>query len=254
MLSSGSLGVKSQKKKFFLLLSKTFGLFTKCIFHATTEDEKSAIQNAYGINTKVIVAQNLPEKKNIPFYKKQKEDNQLKLVSIARVAPEKNTLYALEILRDVKAQIIFDIYGPIYNKEYWNKCKSVINQLPVNIVVNYKDALKHDKIDKTLKNYHVLFLPSTGENFGHIIIEAMSNSCIPLISDKTPWKNLEQKNIGFDLSLNDKEKYVEAIEKLALMDVDELNLISKAANLYATNIINDKNIIEDYDKLFQLNN
>ncbi len=253
MLSKGSLSVKKNKKILFLIMAKLIGLYKKCTFHATNNSEKEDITKVF-ITNKIIVAQNLPERKIISFQTKQKEAGKLKLVSVGRIAPEKNTLYALEVLKKVTSQIEFDIYGPIYSNEYWDKCKNVINLLPSNIVVNYENVLEHDQVDKTLKNYHVLFLPSTGENFGHIIIEAMINSCIPLISDKTPWKGLQVKNVGFDLPLDKMLMYSSIIDKIALMDVNKINEMARNAHYYATDIINNEKLIEDYHKLFQLNN
>jgi glycosyltransferase involved in cell wall biosynthesis len=189
MLSQGSLGIKKNKKKFFLQLSKKLSLYKNATFHASNEQEKSDIINAFGENYAIKIAQDFSEKKDIPFQYKERTSDQLNLVYIGRIAPEKNTLYALEVLNDVKSNVTFDIYGPIYSKEYWSKCEAIIQKLPSNITVNYKSILDHSKIDQTLTNYHVLFLPSTGENFGHVIIEGMINSCIPIISDKTPWRN-----------------------------------------------------------------
>ena len=254
MLSEGSLNVKSTKKKIFLILSKAIGLFKNCTFQATNKSEKKDIENNLGKRYNIKIAQNLPEKKQIDFHRKQKNQNTLNLFFIGRVAPEKNTLYALEALKNVTQKVTFDIYGPIYSNDYWNKCKTTINQLPPNIVVNYKGVLNHQLIDKTLKNYHVLFLPSTGENFGHAIIEAMINSCIPLISDRTPWCNLETKKIGFDISLKDSNLFAKTIDKLAIMGDAELNVFTKNAHQYAVDIINDKKLIEDYYKLFHLTN
>lgn len=254
MLSEGSLGIKSKKKQVFLMLSKIIRLFNQCTFHATNSLEQKDIKNIFGKNTTITIAQNLPERKQIPLQIKQKEINALKLVFVGRIAPEKNTLYAIEVLKNVTKKIVFDIYGPIYSDEYWNRCKIAINQLPTNIVVSYKGVLDHKMIDNTLKNYHVLFLPSTGENFGHIIIESMANSCIPIISDRTPWRNLDRKNIGFDISLENKKYFAKTIDKLALMNSQELNTLAKNAHQYASNIINDKKLIEDYYKLFQLSN
>lgn len=253
MLSKGSLGVKSTKKKIFLTLSKIICLFNKSTFHATNNIEKKDIEATFGTNLNIKIAQNLPEKKLLKYHSKQKEQNCIKLVFVGRIAPEKNTLYALESLKDVQQNVFFDIYGPIYSSEYWNKCKTAINQLPDNIVVNYKGVLEHELIDETLKSYHALFLPSTGENFGHIIIEAMSNSCIPIISDKTPWIELENKKIGYDISLKNKKIFSNTIEKLALMNEDQLNILTKNSHQYAFDIINDKKLIEDYYNLFQLN-
>jgi glycosyltransferase involved in cell wall biosynthesis len=250
MLSEGSLSVKSHKKKVFIQLMRTIGLFSQTTFHATNENEKNDIVKAFGKNIKVVVAQNLPELKNIAYLPKQKEVGQLKMIFVGRVAPEKNTLFAIEVLKNCTQQIELDIYGPIYNQDYFEECKKAINQLPTNIVVNYKGILNHGLLDETLKNYQVIYLPSTGENFGHSIIEGMTNSCVPVISDKTPWQNLENQNVGFDIDLAQPNQFTETVDNLAKMNIDEINLLTKNAYSFAQNIITDNQLKEDYDKLF----
>lgn len=251
MLSKGSLGVKKAKKGIFINFIKWVGLFKKITFHATTDEEKQDIENTFGKQTTVIVANNLPEQKAYSFIEKKKTENSILLVSVARIAPEKNTLYAIEALKNCKSKVSFDIFGPIYNQDYWSKCLESINNLPTNINVNYKGALPHHEIDAMLQQYHALFLPSTGENFGHIIIEAMANSCIPIISNKTPWQNLEQNNIGFDIDLSIPENFTKSINKVALMDEITFNKISKNAFHYAQQITNNQSLIKQYQQLFQ---
>jgi glycosyltransferase involved in cell wall biosynthesis len=250
MLSGGSLSVKSHKKNIFLSIIKGIGLFNKTIFHATNSDEQNDILKNFGNTTKVIIAQNLPEQSHLSYNPKEKVVNHLKMVFIGRIAEEKNTLFAIEVLKKCTQNIELDIYGPIYNQDYFEKCKNAINQLPTNIVIKYKGVLNHNLLNETLKNYHVIYLPSTGENFGHSIIEGMCNSCIPIISNKTPWKNLEQKAVGFDIDLNQPNKYTETIDILAKMEQKEFNKISKNAFNYSQNIINDNQLKEDYNKLF----
>jgi glycosyltransferase involved in cell wall biosynthesis len=254
MLSSGSLSVKSHKKKVFLVLVKGTNLFKKTTFHATSKNEKNDIEKTFGNNIKVVIAQNLPENKTNTYKAKTKLNNELKMVFVGRIAPEKNTLFAIQALTKCKQKIELDIYGPIYSQEYFNECEKAINQLPNNIVVNYKGILNHELLNETLNNYHVLYLPSTGENFGHSILEGMSNSCIPVISDKTPWQNLEQQNIGFDINLKQPNKFSETIDKLAEMDELQLNEMSKNAYDFAQTIINDVKLKEDYIDLFNDNN
>jgi len=254
MLSTGSLDVKNKKKKLFLSIAKSLRFFNKCDFHATTQEEKEDIISTFGNKSNVLLAQNLPVKKTLPFKAKDKLENKLKLISVGRVAPEKNTLFAIDVLKEVKQNVSFDIYGPIYNQEYWNKCQRSINQMPGNIVINYKGVLPHEELDQHLEKYHVLFLPSTGENFGHIIIEAMMCSCVPIISDKTPWKNLENIKVGYDLPLTDHMLFATKVDKLAKFSKEEFNIFSANANNYATQVIENKKLVEEYHKLFQLKN
>ncbi|MCW8967554.1 MAG: glycosyltransferase, partial [Flavobacteriales bacterium] len=118
--------------------------------------------------------------------------------------------------------------------------------------VNYKGALPHDEIDTTLQQYHALFLPSTGENFGHIIIEAMANACVPIISDKTPWRNLATENVGFDINLANLKQFTTTIDKLASIDETTFNEMARNAFLYAQQVTNNQLLIEQYKQLFQL--
>ena len=252
MLSKGSLNVKKAKKRTFINFIKWVGLFKKITFHATTDEEKKDIENTFGKQTNIIVANNLPEQKTNSFIEKKKTINSILLVSVARIAPEKNTLYAIETLKNCKSKVTFDIYGPIYNQDYWNNCLESIKNLPINIEVNYKGTLPHYEIDSTLQQYHALFLPSTGENFGHIIVEAMANACVPIISNKTPWKDLATNNIGFDIDLITPENFAKAIDTLALMDEKTFNKMAENAFHYAKQISNNQSLTEQYKQLFQL--
>lgn len=251
MLSKGSLSVKSFKKKIFLKLIIGFGLFNKTLFHATNKSEKEDILNNIGGNTKVVVAQNLPENKSNLFIRKPKSTNNIKMVFVGRIAPEKNLQYGIDLLKYCKNNIELDVFGPIYSKEYYQQCLNSINLLPSNIVVKYKGVLNPDMLDKTLEEYHILYLPSTGENYGHSIIEGMINSCIPVISNKTPWQNLEEKMIGFDIDLNKPKIFSESIDKLAEMNNEMILEYAKNAFLYAESIINNPKLKEDYNKLFK---
>ena len=86
MLSEGSLSVKNRKKDFFLRIMKLLKFYKKTLFHATTLAEKNDILNKINAN-KVIVANNLSEKKEYQFVSKIKKENNLKLVYIGRIAP-----------------------------------------------------------------------------------------------------------------------------------------------------------------------
>lgn len=250
MLSQGSLAVKSKKKKFFLTFFKFINYFNDVIFHATTLDEKQAIENTFGKYIKIHIAENLPQTKKGSFLKKLKIENELKIISVARIAPEKNTLFAIEILKNCKEKIQFDIYGPIYNQIYWDDCLKAISNVPDNIKIQYNGILNHNDLEKTLNDYHCLLLPSTGENYGHIILEAMQYSCVPIISDRTPWRNLEIQKIGFDISLDDTLIFSEKIDLLAKMNNEEFQIWSKNSYQLGSNKSSCENLIRDYKKLF----
>ena len=58
--------------------------------------------------------------------------------------------------------------------------------------------LKHEKIREAFDMHHLLLLPTLGENYGHVIRESLAiNNCPGIISNKTPWENFQENNIGF---------------------------------------------------------
>lgn len=251
MVGESALSIKKTKKKFFLRASKLTGLFNNVVFHATTSTEAKDIKTQFGEKVKIKVAANLPKKEmNLPFLNKIKEQGFMKLVNIARIAPEKNLKYALEVLKNVKGKVEFDIYGPIYHSEYWKECMALIKTMPSNIKVNYKQSIESDKIPGLLSAYHFMLMPTRGENFGHIILESLAASCPVIISDQTPWRNLKNKKTGWDISLSNPAEFTEIIEKCIEMDQQEYDQWSENAFLFAREVINDKEVLEENKKLF----
>ncbi|RLD74904.1 MAG: glycosyl transferase family 1, partial [Bacteroidetes bacterium] len=200
-----------------------------------------------------IIAPNLPSKIKTAFTKERiKEEAVLKLISIARISKEKNTLYALQVLTDTNysGKIKFDIYGSIYQQDYWNKCLEIIKSLPANITIKYKGEINNNIVLKTLQNYHFLFLPTLGENFGHSILESFSAACPVIISDQTPWINLEEKKIGWDIALAGTDKFVKTIQYCINMGQEEYNQLSSNAYEFAKSFASNPEIIEQSRKLF----
>src|SRR5699024_12053972 len=111
---------------------------------------------------------------------------------------KKNLDYALETLMNCRSNIEFDIYGTLEEIGYWEKCKEIIETLPINIHVSYKGELNNRKVINTLSNYDLFYFPTKSEKYGHVISEALQASIPILISDQTPWKNLAEKKYGWE--------------------------------------------------------
>ncbi|WP_282039384.1 glycosyltransferase family 4 protein [Saccharicrinis aurantiacus] len=253
MLAQSAIAVKGGKKRLFLRLCKLAGLYRNVIFHATNIKEEQDIYRSIGTKTKVCIADNLP-KKELPVQKNiEKEKGSLKLVSLARIAPEKNTLFAIERLAELPQDIgtlSFDLYGQIYDAEYWKQCEKVISQLPSNIKVTYKGTVEASLVGETIQQYHVLYMPTRGENFGHVILESLSTARPVLISDQTPWRNLEQEKCGYDLDLNNKSAYTNALNSLLNMEQDSFNIWCDGARKRAVQFVENKDLVEGYRELF----
>jgi glycosyltransferase involved in cell wall biosynthesis len=252
MLAESAIRIKKQKKKFFLRAVKVLRLFNRVVFHASTLEEQKDIQRQLGKHVRIRIAGNLPAKE-LPERNtdREKKPGLLRLVSIARIAPEKNLLYALKVLSRLRdLNVVFDVYGPVYDELYWKLCKDEIAGLPTNIVVNVKGSIAQENVPQLLLQYHFLFMPSRGENFGHIILQAMTAGCPVILSDQTPWRELSTRELGWDIPLASEERFGEAIRTCEQMNQETYRKLSDTAFAYAKKYVQDLEVVDQNRKLF----
>jgi glycosyltransferase involved in cell wall biosynthesis len=127
----------------------------------------------------------------------------------------KNLDYALRVLSAVNRPVEFDIYGPKEDPAYWAECECHIAKLPAHVRVNYKGAVENSRVREVMSSYELFFLPTRGENFGHVLLEAWSAGLPVLTSDQTPWRSLADAHVGWDLPLDDPERFSQQIDDLA---------------------------------------
>jgi glycosyltransferase involved in cell wall biosynthesis len=163
----------------------------------------------------------------------------------------KNLLFALKVLRTVSGEVTFDIYGPLENKEYWNECEKVIGTMPHNIRVRYMGSLEHQRVLDVFAKNDLFFLPTLGENYGHVICEALSAGCPVLISDQTPWRDLHEKGVGWDIPLTDAETFRAVLQQCVDSAEDCYSELVIRASEYACKALSDPAIVEENRTLFR---
>ena len=156
----------------------------------------------------------------------------------------------IDSLSALEKPMHLDIFGPIYDLSYWNKCLESISKLPDHIKVDYKGVLDSEEVPLTLSKYDFFVLLSEGENFGHAIIEAFSVGLPVLISDKTPWKDLESKSVGWDVDINSQSKIVDSFNKAIEMTDSNYQNWSLAAFEFALEFSQNPSLIEQNKALF----
>src|SRR6201987_363274 len=252
MLGEGALSLKSKKKNLFINLSKLSGIHKNVIWHATSEQEAEEIKKTFGSSAQSHLASNLilpPTKQRTDY---SKNVGELKMCFISRISKKKNLLFALEILKSVDTgKVIFDIYGPAEDFAYNQDCANFAKHLPKNITVNFKGDLQAMEVENVLKQNHLFFLPTLNENFGHAIVESMLNGCIPVLSDQTPWKNLKNNGLGWDLPLADKTAFIAALREAILMNEAEFKMQSVKIQQFALSNSTNPAHIEAYRQLFK---
>lgn len=222
----GALGQKRLKKVIFVWLAKAMGLYRGVTWHASSQFEASDIEKVMGVPAGAIhTALDLPTKGAVPrpepLLREVNVQGRLNIVFLSRLARVKNLKYALEILGKVTAQVDFHIYGPMEDPNYWEECRRVIERLPANVQVKYLGSVAPYDVLTVFNRYDLFLFPTTGENYGHVIAEALTSGTPVLISDQTPWRNLAADGLGWDLDLRDLAGFVEKVERLSRLNLEE---------------------------------
>ena len=92
---------------------------------------------------------------------------------------------------------------------------ALIAALPPHVRVQWHGETPNEGVVAAMAKTDLFFLPTAGENFGHAIFEALSSGVPALISDQTPWRQLEAAKAGWDLPLAQSDRWVAAIDGFA---------------------------------------
>jgi glycosyltransferase involved in cell wall biosynthesis len=252
MLAQSAINVKRGKKEVFLKVARWLGLYQQVMFHATNAREADDVKRVLGKRVKVMVADNLPGVLAPSPATIHKLPGKIRLVALARIAPEKNSLFALQCLMNIpqSIQVELNLYGQIYDSGYWIDCQNVIAQLPAQVNVNYMGMVPADEVNGILAAHHALLMPSQGENFGHVILECFMAARPVLISDQTPWRGLEDNQSGWDLPLDHPEHFTNTIIKMAKMGQEEYDEWCNGAYGMAERFVNNERVLEGYREIF----
>jgi len=254
--SPGALSLKRFRKIVYLQVARWLGLYSNVLWQASSEYEANDILRnlqsfsqvdvapdlAVGtgqwlkqVDSEVAIASNVSEKNAVSIGgRNRKVPGRLRAVFVSRIARKKNLKAALIMLAGLTGDISFDLYGPLVEPDYWEECKRVIAGLAENIKVNYCGEAKHSAVSQIFFEHDLLLLPTPGENFGHVIVEALSSGCPVLISDQTPWRKLEDAGVGWDIPLGDLSEFRAVLQKCVDSDDAWYAALSSRAVRYAS--------------------
>lgn len=237
--SKGAIALKARKKKSFMTLALPFGLYDDLIWKAVSSDEKEDIVREIGERGEILIAANMPPRTILENFKIEskppKKSGEAQFVFLSRISPKKNLKFALELLKTVSGRAIFDIYGSIEDEKYWAGCEKLIEKLPETVKVNFQGAVSYEQVAETFGKYHFFLFPTFGENFGHVVIESLAAGTPVVLSDQTPWRNLEKENIGWDLRLEEISIWRNVVRRCVEMSETEFYEMANSARSFAVN-------------------
>lgn len=269
--SAGAICIKKWRKRTYVALARKAGLYADVLWHASSKFEEADIHNAFHSGESIAVAGPIAVRARDTEPKLQimtaldlpgsaspapdprerlKSAGAIRLVFLSRISRKKNLDKAISILSAVSGDVKLDIYGPIEDIAYWKSCRELIAQLPPRIEVRYRGEVRHDRVHHILSEYDALLFPTRGENYGHVIREALSAGCPVIISDQTPWRGLEELGVGWDLPLQDTERFRSVIQTCIDMHPAAFAKWTARAHAYGARLATDPQIIVQNQKLF----
>jgi glycosyltransferase involved in cell wall biosynthesis len=253
--SPGALAIKHWKKAPYKWFASALGLYQDLTWQASSEHEWEDIRRAMGaIAQQIFVAPNLPSVSQGEVLEHSEPTSQngdpLRIIFLSRISPMKNLDFALRVLVRLKVPVHFDIYGPVGSEPYWRQCRALMAEAPPNVSVRYCGAVDHSQVSRILGAYDLFFLPTRGENYGHVIMESLTAGTPVLIADTTPWRHLERDGVGWDLPLDDEQQFADRIHDAAQLSNEAFGLWRKRVRCYARDRLDKSEEIVANRRLF----
>lgn len=264
--SSGALALKPLRKALFIKIARATWLRDSLTWQASSGQEARDIHRSLSVdengaaNGRTVIAANIvvaPDLIDCDIASSvagsrgaETKTPMLRACFLSRISPMKNLDYALRVLTHVSAAVRFTIYGPCEDRPYWEICQALIAKLPSNVEVVYSGEVESDQVVNTLATHQMLILPTQGENFGHVIFEALCAGLAVLISDRTPWTDLAERGVGWSLSLADAPGFARAIDEAAGWTGEQWANCRTRARQLASTFSHDRSGLEANRRLF----
>lgn len=226
----GSALEGSRIKRYYIsIVGKCFGEYAT--FHATSAEERELIRNHVGKGAKVVVIPNyieLPEQLEretsaVPYFLFVGRVTRIKaldrlILGLAQSKLFKQSGYGLKIA------------GP-NQKNYQHELEELIKENGLQDRVKFIGNVFGQEKFQLYANAHFSCLLSHSENFGNVVIEALSQGTPVIASTGTPWQVLNDRQAGFWID-NSPEQIASCIDKiLSLTDGHYMEMRSNAREL-----------------------
>ena len=222
--SPEAMKIKQTKKIVYRQTAKHLGLYDDLLWKVSTPREKLDLLRAAPARRlspdSIHVAYEISDAIASTGPHVEKESRSVKLAFIARMSEMKNLHFLLQLLQEIRGEVQLNLFGPVAETDvaYWERCKTLLPQLPGNVKVEYRGSLDHSAVPQVLHDHHFFVLPTRGENFCHAAVESFVHGTPVVLSDATPWTKLSELYAGFDISLNDRRGWTTALQKCVDMD------------------------------------
>ena len=219
MLEPWSLRWHKRRKSFlrWLVVDKII-LSARCLI-ATAESEHNNLRLLFPKSRVEIIPNGIPKRTKKERLEKSREF-QKTVTYIGRLHPKKgleDLLYAWK-----KANLSdwrLKIFGPA-DEGYRNVLSRIITQLCLGESVSLHQEVDEDQKWQLLEDSDIFVLPTYSENFGIVVLEALSVGVPVLCTKGAPWNILNEKQCGWWVE-NGVASLANALVEISQLSVDE---------------------------------
>jgi glycosyltransferase involved in cell wall biosynthesis len=257
-LSLGAMEIRAWKKSAYLCAFRAMRLHRFVTWHASTEMEAADIRRVFGqgmpparrrLDLKIGVARDLS---SIPSVSGTATgDSSRSIVFLSRIVPMKNLHTLLEAVAQIQGDLDVTVAGPAEDARYWDGCQKLIASLPPNKQVEYIGPVPGDAVVNFLAGFDLFVLPTLGENFGHVVLEALAAGLPVIVGQDTPWAVIEEVGAGWLCDPRDPVALARRIERFYSLSPKAKKGMATTARRLAESMINDRAAREANRDLFR---
>jgi alpha-1,2-mannosyltransferase len=228
------------------LTSRRNNLTNKLIF-ANSHFTAKAVKAELGVDPYLLYppVSNYILKHSESDLEKHRDNN---VITVARIAAEKNLEIIPRIAKLTKHEISFTIVGLLSSKKVLNSLLNLIKELGVSKRVKVLTNLTREQSRWILLNSKVFLHTKEEEHFGIAIVEAMCLGCIPVVHDSGGPREFVPQRFRFDRIETAASKVEKAID---YWSPQRAKNISKIGERFSENNFS-KNLIKIFDSHFHV--
>lgn len=168
-----------------------------------------------------------------------------KLVYWGRIDPKKNIKSLIKSFSAVDCERLSELRLIGFSNCHSAYELEILNDLRARDRIDCVPFISRSEIGKLVDDARFFILPSYSENFANVVLEALALGIPVIVSDQTPWLEVEKFRCGFVCGTTP-DSIQSAIEKAAnVSDVEHEEMSKNAYNFARRYSIDDESVRED---------
>jgi glycosyltransferase involved in cell wall biosynthesis len=218
-LAPAALGLRARRKRLYLRAAARLGLLRGLRWQASAEHERADIEailrerSALRDAADVVIAPDLVAKGLAERgARSPKIAGRARFLFLSRISPMKNLHTAIRLVGGLRGDVSLHVHGPVSDPAYWAECERERERLPSNVAYQYRGVASPDDVVAVMRRYDFFLLPTLGENFGHVVAEALGAGTPAVLSERTSWSWIAERNAGWCVPLGDEARWLEVLQ------------------------------------------